>query len=184
MQSPRLSPSRARLGKAPPLSPVSPKGRISSQRTNPYRIKSQGVVVEGKIVPSDQAFIDMVLEKGESLPEGSQWIDFVTIESLTDKASDDANHSFAFIFTHTLRYNGEAIWTLETRSNCDGKGTWGQSSTCTLHRIRDGVLRVKIVHKGRTDLGDGWNTRENREYSLPDIIRQSGEARQAELMCQ
>jgi hypothetical protein len=148
-----------------------------------YRKDEDNTQLDGKIFPSDQAFSDMILDEGQALPTGSVWADFIAVESLTDKVSNDSLNSFCYVYTHNMRYNGEIIWTLETRSNCDSKGIWGQSSSCTISR-REELLRVKIVHKGRRNLGEGWNTREKREFKLADLIRQSGEARQKELMCQ
>jgi hypothetical protein len=166
-----------------PLLPSTTQATPKSRLPYYYRKNEDNMQLDGKIVPSDQAFSDMILEDGRTLPEGSVWADFIAVESLTDKVSDESHSSFSYVYTHTMRYNGETIWILETRSNCDKRGTWGQSSTCTLSH-RDGLIRVNINYKGRRSLGQGWNTREKRELKLADLIRQSGEARQKELMCQ
>jgi len=142
--------------------------------------RSQCGDVEGDIVPSDQAYVDMILEKGSSLRPGSALADFVTMDSKTEKVPMDSVQSLSFLNSHTVAYRGEPIWKLETKSTCDMRGTAGQSSSCVLnkHRAR---LRVKITHKGRMNLGEGWNTREIREYKLEDMVKQSGEAREREL---
>ena len=143
----------------------------------PHRWKAaQYGDIDGEIFPSDQAYVDMILEHGSS----SSWVDFLTIESLSDRKSI-SDREFCHICTHTIKYNGEPVWKLETRSSCDGKGTWGQSSSCALNKSK-GVFRVKFVHKGRQNLGQGWNSRETREYNLVDMIRESGEARAKEML--
>jgi hypothetical protein len=162
-------------GKRTSLEPV----KVTKSR-NPYRWKAvQCKEVDGEIIPSDQAYVDMILDHGSSLPRGSSWVDFLTLESLADKVTV-GDKQFCYVSTHTINYNGEPVWRLETRSSCDGKGTWGQSSSCTFNKGKE-VLRVKIIHKGRKNLGQGWNSRETREYSLVDMIRESGEARQKEM---
>jgi hypothetical protein len=166
-----------------PSPPSAPQAPPKSRLPYHYRKDEDSTQLDGKIVPSDQAFSDMILDDGQALPAGSVWADFITVESLTDKVSEDSLNFFSYVYTHTMRYNGEVIWTMETRSNCDSKGTWGQSSSCIISH-REGLLRLKIIHKGRRNLGEGWNTREKRVLKLADLIRQSGEARQEELMCQ
>jgi hypothetical protein len=147
---------------------------------NPYRWKkAQCQQVHGDVIPSDQAYVDMTLDKGDSLPPGSCWVDFLTLESLADKICNE-DKSFCYVSTHTVKYNDEAIWRVETRSNCNGKGTWGQSSSCVMNKSK-GTLRFKLTHKGRKNLGQGWNSRETREYDLTDMIRESGEAREREM---
>jgi hypothetical protein len=179
----RSSSKPSSIDNCTPSSPSTPQATPTSRLPYHYRKDEDNNELNGEIVPSDQAFSDMILEDGQALPEGSVWADFIAVESLTDKVSNDALASFSYIFTHTMRYNGEVIWVLKTTSNCDKQGTWGQSSTCTIRR-REGNMRVNITHKGRRNLGEGWNTREKREFKLVDLIRQSGEARQKELMCQ
>ena len=165
-----------------PSLPSMPQAAPERRLPYHYREDKDNTHLNGKIVPSDQAFSDMILDEGQALPEGSAWADFILVESLTDRVSmDSLNTAFSYVYTHIMRYNGEVIWTMETRSNCDNQGTWGQSSTCNV-RHREGLLRVNITHKGRRNLGQGWNTRERREHKLADLIRQSGEARQKEFM--
>ena len=166
-----------------PSLPSTPQATPESRLPYHYRKNEDNTHLDGKIVPSDQAFSDMILDEGQALPKGSAWADFILVESLTDKVSNDSlNTSFSYVYTHTMRYNGEVIWIMETRSNCDKRGTSGESSSCSMSH-REGLLRVNITHKGRQNLGQGWNTREKRELKLEDLIRQSGEARQKELMC-
>jgi hypothetical protein len=146
----------------------------------PYRWETSQV--DGEIIPSDQAYVDMVLDHGDTLPPGSFWADFVTLESLSNKTSNQ-DKSLSYVNINTIMYNGEPIWRLETQHSCNGKGTWGQSSSCTLMRVK-GALRVKVIHKGRTNLGRGWNSRETREYNLTNMIKDSGEAREREVFGQ
>jgi hypothetical protein len=146
----------------------------------PYRWKkTQCQQVYGDVVPSDQAYVDMTLDKGDSLPPGSSWTDFLALDSLAYKISNE-DMSFCYVSTHAVKYNGETIWRVETRSNFNGKGTWGQSSSCVMN-ISKGTLRFKLIHKGRKNLGQGWNSSETREYSLANMIKKSGEAREREM---
>jgi hypothetical protein len=161
-----------------PLEPVN----VTKGPRNPYRWKETQCPqqVYGNVIPSDQAYVDMTLDKGESLPPGSSWVDFMTLESLADKICNE-DKSFCYVSTHTVKFNDEAIWRVETRSNCNVKGTWGQSSSCIKCRVK-GTLRFKLIHKGRKISGQGWNSRETREYNLTDMIRESGKARQREMI--
>jgi hypothetical protein len=166
-----------------PSSPSTPQATPKNRVPYHYRKDEDNTHLDGRIVPSDQAFSDMILDDGQALPKGAVWADFIRVESLTDKVSDASLNSFSYVYTHTMRYSGEVIWILQTKSNCDNRGTWGESSSCTISH-REGIIRVNITHKGRRNLGQGWNTREKRELKLADLIRQSGEARQKELMSQ
>lgn len=152
----------------------------ASKGRNPYRWETSQV--DGEIIASDQAYVDMVLDHGDTLPPGSFWADFVTLESLRNKTSNQ-DKVLSYVNINTIMYNGEPIWRLKTQHGCNGEGTWGQSSSCTLMRFK-GALRVKLIHKGRTNLGRGWNTRETREYNLTKMIKESGEAREREVFGQ
>ena len=139
---------------------------------------------DGEILPSDLAFGDMILDQGESLPEGTTFMDFVSVESTTDKKIDGRRKKvLTTVHSQILYYNAEPVWQFVTESHCDGLGTWGHSSTCVLNKAQDKV-KIRITHKGRRNLGDGFNTREVREFTITDLIRQSGEARQKALMGQ
>lgn len=139
--------------------------------------------IDGEIVPSDQAYADMILDNGLTLPEGVVWADFITVESISDKFGDNMRGAFRYVNAHTIKYNGEPIWKLATEHSCNTNGTRGQSSSCILMKAK-GILRVKIIHKGRNNVGSGWNSRETREYRVEDIIKKSGEARGRELSSQ
>jgi hypothetical protein len=138
--------------------------------------------IDGVIVPSDQAYTDMILDNGSTLPQGTGWSDFVTVESFSDKFCHDRS-AFRYVNSHTIKYNGEPIWKLETEHTCNTTGTRGQSSSCIYMKAK-GILRVKITHKGRNNVGNGWNSRETREYQVADIIKESGEARGRALFSQ
>lgn len=110
------------------------------------------------------------------LDERHNPLEHVTLVSEIVKTTERGGLVFAHTSIHTLQYNGESIWKLETRRCFDVSGTWGQTSTCSLLREK-GVLRLKLTHKGRKNMGQGWHSRETREYDLLEMIKESGLAR-------
>jgi hypothetical protein len=114
--------------------------------------------IDGVIVPSGQAYTDMILDNGSTLPEGTIWSDFVTVESFTDRFCDGVG-MVLYVNTRTIKYDGEPIWKLETEHTYNTSGTRGQSSSCILIKFK-GILRVKIIHQGRNNIGSEWNSRE------------------------
>lgn len=138
--------------------------------------------VDGEVVPSDQAYADTILDTECDLLAGTTWANYIEIQSFTDKSEVIVDDTVQYTNTHNVLYQGEKVWTLVTNHFCCKEGLWGQSSSCIYMRAK-GVLRVKIVHKGRKASGDGWNSIETREYRVEDIIKKSGEAR-GRALCQ
>lgn len=126
-------------------------------------------------IASDQAFVDVILDDGKILEDES----FSRLIDVSSKRNPVPNtRSMHVKYTHGLFYKQELVFVLETTSHCDGRGTWGQSSSCA---ITGQHLKVKITNKGRKADGSGWNARETRIYTLADLIKQSAEARQTEI---
>jgi hypothetical protein len=157
--------------KRPSIHPI----KVTRGRTPFIWRKSLCVDIDGETVPSDNAYVDMILE------ERYDALDYVTLVSETIKTTERGGQVFAHTTFHTVQYNGESIWKLETRRCFDVSGTWGQTSNCTVQKDQ-GILRVKLVHKGRKNMGQGWNSRETREYDLLDMIKESGEARKEDVL--
>jgi hypothetical protein len=167
----------------PPVPNLLVQPSLITKDREPFRQNgAPSTEVDGVIVPSDQAYTDMVLDNGSTLPAGTVWADYVQVESFSDKFCDDLN-AVRYVNTHTIKYNGEALWKLVTEHSCNASGNRGQSSSCILMKAK-GILRVKISHKGRNNKGSGWNSRETREYQVADIIKASGEARGRDLFAQ
>lgn len=154
---------------------VEPKSLKQSKA--PFRWNSMQLDhIDGEVVASDQAYTDMILDQGASLPSGTTWSDFIRLDSLVDKSEVPLSPDIQYTNTHTLTYQGEVVWKLRTDHFCCYEGTWGQSSSCVLMKSK-GLLRLKIIHKGRKNCGKGWNSMETREYRLEDFVKKSGEAR-------
>lgn len=132
---------------------------------------------QGRVIPSDHAFVDVVLDG--RLPSQGQWGQCITVETSRD-VDGICMESMAHVAVHrhVVLYHGEAVWTFETTSAYNETGTWGQSSTCIL---TNGKLRVNLHHKGRKATGEGHHSLEKRVYCLKKILKQSGKLRQQEV---
>jgi hypothetical protein len=161
----------SKQGKRPSVGPI----KVTRDRTPFFWRKSLCVDIDGETVPSDNAYVDMLLE------ERHDALDYVTLVTETTKTTERGGKVFTHTSVHTVQYNGESIWKLETRRCFDVSGTWGQTSNCTLQKDK-GILRVKLFHKGRKNMGQGWNSRETREYDLLDMIKESGKARKEDVL--
>mmetsp|Transcript_4747 Transcript_4747/g.7401 ORF Transcript_4747/g.7401 Transcript_4747/m.7401 type:complete len:150 (-) Transcript_4747:626-1075(-) len=143
-------------------------------------IPSQRVAtIDSSILPSDQAYIDAIIDHGAKVSPSR----LCCLESLSDKVSKMGNNGeeFGVVCTHKLYYRGEIIWLLQTRSSFNRRASWGHGSSCRINK-KKGILRVRLVHKGRDSLGNGHNFIESREYILAEMIRRSGQARANEVM--
>jgi hypothetical protein len=165
------TPEESRQEKRPSVGPI----KVTRDRKPFLWRKSLCVDIDGETIPSDNAYVDILLD------ERRDTLDYVTLVSETIKTTERGGKVFAHTTFHTVQYNGESIWKLETRRCFDVSGTWGQTSNCILQKEK-GILRVKLAHKGRKNMGQGWNSRETREYDLLDMIKESGEARKEDLL--
>jgi hypothetical protein len=140
---------------------------LIKQRTQCQWRSSCAFASFGNIVPSDQAFVDVILEEERSRNLSED----IRVESTR---TTSGIHQVTTVYEHKVLYKGEDMFTLETKSHYDRIGTWGQSSTCVL---RNGNIKIKINNKGKMALGGGWNARETRYYSVQELVHQSAEAR-------
>jgi hypothetical protein len=129
------------------------------------------------VIPSDQAFIDVMLEKRQF--DDPSCFSFFDVEGFRN--SSTTNSVLAITFTHEIFYRGEAIFSTETTTQCNGSEIWGQSSSCVLG---NGQLKIKIRNKGKPAGGDGRNSRETEIYTLEELLKLSAKARQEELEMQ
>lgn len=80
-------------------------------------------VFEGRILPSDEAYVDIVVNSsaanGDLSPEDDYQIELKHLAILTsqDQAYSDENEDFTTVFFHELQYKGEEIWRLELDSH-------------------------------------------------------------------
>jgi hypothetical protein len=138
-----------------------------------------------QIIPSDQAYVDMILDQGASLvgDEELRWEDLVEVDTSSLKIRSSDNKEICLVVTHIVKYKDEPIWKLETKSSYGVSGSSGESAFCTFIKSR-GVVRAKIIHKRRTCLGEGRNSTECRNHCILSMISESGVARQQEINCQ
>jgi hypothetical protein len=126
------------------------------------------------VIPSDQAFIDVMLE-GRKFDDPSKSLLF-DVEGFRNSSTN--NNVLAITFTHEIFYCGEAIFSIKTTTQCNGSEIWGQSSSCVLG---NGQVKIKIRNKGKPADGDGRNSRETEIYTLEELVKLSAKARQEEL---
>jgi hypothetical protein len=129
----------------------------------------------GNVIPSDHAFVDIILDKRELTSSCSS---LFAIRSI--RQSHLSGNVLCITFTHELSYRGELIFSVETTTNCDGTEIRGQSSICVLV---NGQLKVKISTKAKSAVsaGAGRNSRETKVYSLVELVKLASEARQNEM---
>jgi hypothetical protein len=174
-------------GEEPQKTSIKSKMSANSPKLRRQKSDQRFSEVEGVVVPSDQAYLDMSLHAGarfscRNLPVSSDWEELTTVNTTSRKIIYKESRQACYAVTHTVYYNGEPIWRIQTECKYDIKGTSGQSASCTLMKSR-GIIRVKILHKGKTCLGQGRNCTEIRNYDLIGMIIESGEARRRELSC-
>lgn len=151
-----------------------------STRGSPYHLK-QACNDTGRVISSDQAYIDTILDPFiPSATDATATLlqHFYLISSRIKGTTPTSTRSV--IYCHTLFYKGEPVWQLETNDNCNGKEVWGLSSYCLV--TGNGYLRVRVNHKGRKAVGQGWNTWETRDFCLKEILFTSGQARQKDMI--
>lgn len=158
--------------------------KVVRSRTPHEWKKTDSFSEDGLVMPTDQAFIDTVLDT--NLPQC--WSEHVHIESTriaiphnedgSAQIGSDSATEKRYLHRHILHYKGEPIWAFETESVYCHKGAFGRSSNCVLTNDQ---LRVNLLHKGRRSSGAGWNSRERRTYSLTKLVAESGRLRQEQM---
>jgi hypothetical protein len=148
--------------------------RKSQNKNNRRKLGSTEAeaVTVGNVIPSDIAFVDILLEQREIIS-----ISDCTTTSLFDvssiRRSQECDNLLSITFTH------ETVFFIETTSSCDGTEIWGQSSSCVLSNDQ---LKVKISNKCKKDVGSVRNARETKVFSLVKLVNDSAKARENEMM--
>lgn len=134
----------------------------------------------GTVVPSDAAFIDMILEQRDTIASNVDSGKLMEVSSI--RRSQECNQLLSITFRHEVTYRGEPIFVFETCCCCDGKKIWGQSSSCVL--TTGDLLKIKISHKCRNAAGtlEFQNTRETIVILLERLLRDSANAREKEMI--
>jgi hypothetical protein len=128
----------------------------------------------GTVVPSDQAFIDAILEQCDS--DQLSHPSFFDLKST--RRTQEENGELRIMHEHTLMYNDQIIFEVSTSSCCNGIEMHGQISCCSL---RNGCLRVKLSEKSCNATSNN-NTWESFVFPLEELVRRSGQARQDEML--
>lgn len=161
--------------------------RVTMSRLPPSHLNQdfENTDTNGTIISSDQAYIDTILDVSNPtvLDSSNSYSPNVYLTSCLFKEKQKSSLSTRSVrYCHTLFYKGEPVWQLETSDHCNGREVWGLSSYC--HVTSNGHLRVRVNHKGRKAVGQGWNAWETREFCVREIILKSGLTRQNDLIAE
>ena len=167
--------SRDEDGREPPALPRRRRQRRKRVKSaNKKETVDKGI---GEVLPSDMAFVDVVLEKRDL--NSSFYLDLFDVKSnRRARSTDDGN--LLITYTHRVTYRDEAIYEIETTTFCNGRVMWGQTSSCGLS---NGQLKIKIRTKAKNSrFSDiGMNARENMVFSLEELAKLASKARENEM---
>eukprot|EP00322_Chrysochromulina_rotalis_P015883 CAMPEP_0115851354 /NCGR_PEP_ID=MMETSP0287-20121206/12439_1 /TAXON_ID=412157 /ORGANISM="Chrysochromulina rotalis, Strain UIO044" /LENGTH=213 /DNA_ID=CAMNT_0003305385 /DNA_START=115 /DNA_END=756 /DNA_ORIENTATION=- len=100
----------------------------------------------------------------EAMEAGAYKFDALSLESSYDNNVDGCEYIEYYV--HTLRYEGEAVWSLTTTSQTQISGSFGASSSSN---IAGDSLQVSLTHWASSYYCQGGKT-EERRYDLKHIL--------------
>jgi hypothetical protein len=127
---------------------------------------------DGEIVPSDQAYVDVVIHRNIDMRQ-------VSVRSFEDQTHCPSTNTFSTNYNHCLVYKDDIVWRLKNTIEYDGTKRGhpakGHLSSCKM--VDWGILQVKLREKGPLRFRRRkFSASQKRFYDIDTILQASAAA--------
>ena len=136
--------------------------------------ENDAMVWERSVVPSDQSFVDAILDELDD-QELIKYPQDYNIHSRRMSSEHPQTGDLQIINENQVFYRNQLVFSFKTICSCNGREMNGQLSSCN---IRNSCLRIKYSNK------DDSKSKNWEKYVVPlsKLVRKSAELRQRELL--